>query len=386
MDLDEGFRLTYGGYDYLALHAFSLRGTVEAIGRQIGVGKESDVYLVSGRPIPTEDQISDDAADADNGEDFRTPSKYIDEGPLETFVLKIERLGRTSFRTVKSNRDYLGKRKHVSWMYMSRLGAEKEWTFLRALHRHGFPTPRPIDWNRHCIVMSLVAGRLLEQIQPMDFNCSAEETPSVAQYLFSVLMRLLVRIAEYGLVHGDFNEFNLIVRDEFADDPHYFMQNCDPSDATFNWQKDSPIVMIDFPQMISTSHENAEEQFERDVTCLRLFFAKRFHFEPLEWPNLKDDIVSKTTLDSELKASGFHKYRDNQCGMDSEDGTDDDSEDDSSDAMSSASSPDDGDDSAMETFSSKSDYSTSAVTKVCITSEDSDSGFSSSSFESDNFL
>jgi RIO kinase 2 len=41
-----------------------------------------------------------------------------DEG--EVFALKLHRLGRTSFRAVKSKRDYLGKRSHFSWLYLSR--------------------------------------------------------------------------------------------------------------------------------------------------------------------------------------------------------------------------------------------------------------------------
>ena len=46
--IDEGFRLTYGGLDYLALRAFSRRKipSVGSVGQKIGVGKESDIYLV----------------------------------------------------------------------------------------------------------------------------------------------------------------------------------------------------------------------------------------------------------------------------------------------------------------------------------------------------
>jgi RIO kinase 2 len=36
------------------------------------------------------------------------------------------------------------------------------------------------------------------------------------------------------------------------------------------------ITMIDFPQMTSTSHPNAEYYFERDVKCIQDFFLKRF--------------------------------------------------------------------------------------------------------------
>ena len=42
----EGYRLTTLGYDYLALKALVERGAVAAVGRQIGVGKESDVFEV----------------------------------------------------------------------------------------------------------------------------------------------------------------------------------------------------------------------------------------------------------------------------------------------------------------------------------------------------
>jgi RIO kinase 2 len=39
--IDEGYKLTYGGYDYLALRTFCKRGTLKSVGNQVGVGKES---------------------------------------------------------------------------------------------------------------------------------------------------------------------------------------------------------------------------------------------------------------------------------------------------------------------------------------------------------
>ena len=38
---DDGYRLTYGGYDYLSMRTLSKRGTMHSVGNQIGVGKES---------------------------------------------------------------------------------------------------------------------------------------------------------------------------------------------------------------------------------------------------------------------------------------------------------------------------------------------------------
>ena len=48
--VDDGYRLTYGGYDYLAMRTLSKRGTVHSVGNQIGVGKESG--MENGPPFP----------------------------------------------------------------------------------------------------------------------------------------------------------------------------------------------------------------------------------------------------------------------------------------------------------------------------------------------
>lgn len=52
--------------------------------------------------------------------------------------------------------------------------------------------------------------------------------------LYDELMNLIVKLANYGLIHSDFNEFNLLLDNE-----------------------SSRVIMIDFPQMVSTSHANA---------------------------------------------------------------------------------------------------------------------------------
>ena len=42
----EGYRLTFSGYDYLALKALTARGSVYSVGNQIGVGKESGECII----------------------------------------------------------------------------------------------------------------------------------------------------------------------------------------------------------------------------------------------------------------------------------------------------------------------------------------------------
>jgi RIO kinase 2 len=77
--------LTTLGYDFLAIRALTARGSIASVGRQIGVGKESDVF-----------EVADD------------------EGRV--MALKLHRLGRTSFRAVKSKRDYVKRGSHFRWV------------------------------------------------------------------------------------------------------------------------------------------------------------------------------------------------------------------------------------------------------------------------------
>lgn len=65
------------------------------------------------------------------------------------------------------------------------------------------------------------------------FRCRLYEVESV-ENLYDDLMNLIVRFAQHGVIHGDFNEFNIMINNE-----------------------EKPIV-IDFPQMMSFSHPNAE--------------------------------------------------------------------------------------------------------------------------------
>ena len=48
-------------------------------------------------------------------------------------AMKLHRLGRISFRSVKSKRDYLRHRSSYNWLYLSRLAAVKEFAFMKVL-------------------------------------------------------------------------------------------------------------------------------------------------------------------------------------------------------------------------------------------------------------
>jgi len=52
--------------------------------------------------------------------------------------------------------------------------------------------------------------------------------------------------------------------------------------------RDFKVYVIDFPQMVSTNHLNAEELFERDLNGLVLWFTKKYGVDPGELPSLAD--------------------------------------------------------------------------------------------------
>ena len=75
-----------------------------------------------------------------------------------SIVSLVRRLGRASFRQVKNKRDYHRNRSFMSWVHLSNASASKEFHFLQALSDRGFAVPKPIDCNRHAVVMELIDG------------------------------------------------------------------------------------------------------------------------------------------------------------------------------------------------------------------------------------
>jgi len=236
-----GYRLSYPGYDYLALKALSARDVVYSVGNQIGVGKESDIYIVA------------------------------DEEGVQ-YAMKLHRLGRTSFRKIKEKRDYHKHRNNASWLYLSRIAAAKEFAFMKVLYDNGYPVPRPVDFNRHCVIMELVDAFPLYHVNEL-------KNPG---QIYSDCMDLIDRLASFGFVHCDFNEFNLLINNE------------------------GEVIVIDFPQMVSIDHINAPMYFDRDVQCVRDFFNRKYGFESKYYPKY-DDIKRKYDLDVQISASGCTK-------------------------------------------------------------------------------
>ncbi|MFB6080627.1 MAG: serine/threonine-protein kinase RIO2 [Haloferacaceae archaeon] len=219
----EGYKLTPEGYDALALYAFAERDTIDGVGAPLGVGKESDVLEVrSYRPL----------------------------------ALKFHREGYTEFRAVDREREYTADHNHVSWLYTARKAAEREYDALRELYPD-VSVPRPVDQNRHAVVMEKLAGVELARAR-----LDADQVVGV----LDLILREVVRAHEAGYVHADMSEYNVAVAE-------------------------GGVTVFDWPQAVPTDHDNARELLERDVANVLGYFERKY---PGETPELSPDAVAES--------------------------------------------------------------------------------------------
>ena len=336
----DGYSLNYLGYDFLAIHSLIKQGILVQIGTKIGVGKESDVYLCYVKNVNSEisdelynqikeniltenalkeqnrqkkleeeknkkkekekdkncendEGIENENTEKDNKEEENEEEDEEEEdvsflkndlpktiqtvvGELTIACIKFARLGRTSFRAVKKKRDYVKSQTHYNWLYLSRLSSQNEYKNMKGLYSHGFSVPRPYGYNRHAIIMEYVPSYPLNKVDEVKDK----------EVLYHKMIDFIQKLGENGLIHGDFNEFNILL----------------------NINKPDEIVVIDFPQMISMHHSEAQNYFKRDVQCVKNYFIKKFNItfdEDLKY----EDIKQINCLDQELKAYGYLKEK-----------------------------------------------------------------------------
>ncbi|TKR25916.1 serine/threonine-protein kinase RIO2 [Natronomonas salsuginis] len=216
-----GYRLTFEGYDALALRTFSERETIDGVGSPLGVGKESDVY---------------------EARSFR---------PL---ALKYHREGYTNFREVQKEREYTADNEHRSWLYTARKAAEREYEALETLYPN-VSVPRPVDQNRHAIVMERIDGVELSRVKL--------EPEQVVGVLDLVLSEMAAAY-EAGFVHADMSEYNVFVA----------------SDG---------VTIFDWPQAVPTEHANSRELLRRDIDNVFGHFERKY---PSETPEIDREHVA----------------------------------------------------------------------------------------------
>ncbi|MFX1589676.1 MAG: RIO1 family regulatory kinase/ATPase, partial [Promethearchaeota archaeon] len=158
-----GYTLNSIGYDVLALHNLVERSIISQLGPLIGKGKESDVY------------------------------SCMDDNQ-NIYALKIYRIGRTSFKNIKRLRSFVGERTHLSWLYINRLAAKKEFNALKRIYKLKLNTPKPIAFNRHAIVMSYLRGKELAHFVDIKYP----------EKIFNKIIKQMKQIFQKAkMIHGD---------------------------------------------------------------------------------------------------------------------------------------------------------------------------------------
>lgn len=211
-----GYRLTTAGHDALAINALVNANVITALGKPLGVGKESDVYEAL---APDETQVA----------------------------LKFHRIGRTSFKKTKLKRNYTVKYSYTpDWHKQSHISAKKEYNALKLLYPRGVSVPKPIMQNRHVLVMSMIDGaELFRDPELEDSQATYQE----------ILDNVKTAYQKVKMIHGDLSPYNIIV------------------------QPNQHVLIIDWPQNISIKHPNAKELLERDLQNVLTFFLRKHDIE-----------------------------------------------------------------------------------------------------------
>jgi RIO kinase 2 len=205
-----GYTLNYAGYDCLAINGLVKANVLEAFGKPLGVGKEADVY---------------DALRPDG----------------ERIAVKFHRLGRISFRQIIRRRSYSTQRS-ASWLYQSRLAAEREYHALQLLFPYHVAVPEPISQNRHVVAMGMIEGSELAEYK----DISRPE-----KVLKEILRNVRKAYLKAGVIHADLSEYNVILK------------------------MDRHILIIDWPQYVTEEHPNAEDLLARDVQNILQYFKRK---------------------------------------------------------------------------------------------------------------
>jgi len=208
-----GYTLNYAGYDCLAINALVKAEVLEAFGKPLGVGKESDVY------------------------DALNPKG-------ERIAVKFHRLGRISFRQTIRKRGYTLKK--TSWLYQSRLAAEREFQALKLVHPHRVAVPKPISQNRHVLAMGMIEGAELAEWR---------EIQKPEKILKEILCNVRRAYLKAGIIHADLSEYNVILKPNMH------------------------ILIIDWPQYVTKEHPNAQQLLTRDVKNVLVFFRRKYRLK-----------------------------------------------------------------------------------------------------------
>lgn len=206
-----GYTLLVTGLDIYVLKILSNKNIITELGPQIGIGKEAEVYLA--RDLLDQDRI-----------------------------LKMFRLGRSSFKQIKRKRDV--STGINNWLLLNIETAKKEYDVLTYLSDSSSSFPTPLYRSFHCIVMEAIYGNRLSDIENL-------HDPELV--LEKIINNITIAYRK-GYINGDLNEYNILVNDD-------------------------NIFILDWPQAVRVDTVNADTVLTRDVKNILKFFSKKFNVE-----------------------------------------------------------------------------------------------------------
>lgn len=200
---DKKYQLTYKGYDHLALSYFKKKGFQRIIS-QIDIGKESDIFL------------------GEMNNDF--------------VAIKMYRIGRTSYRRTEKRDEIKINMYKRSFFY-----CKKEFKIMREIQIEN--VAKVIGYNRHILITKYYECKPMvrTRLDNLDFY-------------YNKIMDLIISLYKIGYVHGDFNEYNILINN----------QN---------------LVLVDFPQAVYIEDVKSIEMLKKDIECIKCYFERKYRYK-----------------------------------------------------------------------------------------------------------
>ncbi|HDI10299.1 hypothetical protein B6U74_06695 [Candidatus Bathyarchaeota archaeon ex4484_205] len=216
-------RLTERGLDTLALWDLRNHGAIGEIGDIVACGKEATI-LISKRG-------------------------------RKAVAVKLHRYYSQEFKKIEKSLAYMAIRIRGSELKIDefeidvpRAKAQIEMHSLEVL-RSKVNVPKPLGLNRHAVAMEMITR---DKVPAPQLNKVVVED---AEEAFHTILDDYKKMVENGVVHGDFNEFNVLVSE---DDEFYY---------------------IDFPQSVHPEYSGSEELIRRDISRISAHFSNKYRID-----------------------------------------------------------------------------------------------------------
>jgi RIO kinase 2 len=167
----ELIRLTFSGYDLLALRSIDKKFNITFFGSNIARGKESDLYVAECSSIGS-------------------------------CVIKFYRIGRTSFRDIRRKRSF--SKLSPSWLVHSTKAAASEARAYELLKNSEANVPKFFWRNRHALVLEYIEGKRLSSLEELELDTG----------LFYQVVLQVKHMLKTKFVHVDLNPFNILVSND----------------------------------------------------------------------------------------------------------------------------------------------------------------------------